>query len=356
MSAVPVVIVGAGPTGLTAATLLGQYGVECLVLDRWEGVYPAAAGSPPRRRDLPGAGPARGRRAVRRGLLAVPRTAAAGPGHAGARRVPPRHRDRPARLPRGEHVRPAGAGGHPAREPRAVRDRHRPRQQRGHRRHPGRRRPGERRGHRPGHRPGRVDPRRVRAGLRRRQQPDPGHDRRLPARPAPGAALAGGRRGHRRRPRPVGGRAPALRPAPGRHLHAGRSDPLPLGVPAAARRDRRRLPRPGPAAPADLPLDRRRPGRPAAAGAGGPIHLPGAAGRPVAGSAGVPARRRRPPHPAVHRAGHGRRRAGRGEPRLEAGRRARRHPGGAGAGHLPGRAQATRPRARSGSPRSSAWP
>lgn len=34
-----VVIVGAGPTGLTAATLLGQYGVECLVLDRWESIY-----------------------------------------------------------------------------------------------------------------------------------------------------------------------------------------------------------------------------------------------------------------------------------------------------------------------------
>jgi len=40
MSTVPVVIVGAGPTGLTAATLLGQYGVECLVLDRWASVYP----------------------------------------------------------------------------------------------------------------------------------------------------------------------------------------------------------------------------------------------------------------------------------------------------------------------------
>ena len=36
----PVVIVGAGPVGLTAATLLGQYGVDCLVLDRWNGVYP----------------------------------------------------------------------------------------------------------------------------------------------------------------------------------------------------------------------------------------------------------------------------------------------------------------------------
>ncbi|HET7690055.1 MAG TPA: bifunctional 3-(3-hydroxy-phenyl)propionate/3-hydroxycinnamic acid hydroxylase [Nocardioidaceae bacterium] len=37
---VPVVIVGAGPAGVTAATLLGQYGVQCLVLDRWDGVYP----------------------------------------------------------------------------------------------------------------------------------------------------------------------------------------------------------------------------------------------------------------------------------------------------------------------------
>ncbi|WP_324187067.1 bifunctional 3-(3-hydroxy-phenyl)propionate/3-hydroxycinnamic acid hydroxylase MhpA [Actinokineospora alba] len=33
-------IVGAGPTGLTAAALLGQQGVECLVLERWESVYP----------------------------------------------------------------------------------------------------------------------------------------------------------------------------------------------------------------------------------------------------------------------------------------------------------------------------
>ncbi|WP_199182779.1 bifunctional 3-(3-hydroxy-phenyl)propionate/3-hydroxycinnamic acid hydroxylase [Mycobacterium sp. 4858] len=37
---VPVVIVGAGPTGVTAATLLAQYGVDCLVLDRWPGLYP----------------------------------------------------------------------------------------------------------------------------------------------------------------------------------------------------------------------------------------------------------------------------------------------------------------------------
>jgi 3-(3-hydroxy-phenyl)propionate hydroxylase len=37
---IPVVIVGAGPVGVTVATLLGQYGVQCLVLDRWDGVYP----------------------------------------------------------------------------------------------------------------------------------------------------------------------------------------------------------------------------------------------------------------------------------------------------------------------------
>ena len=35
-----VVIVGAGPTGVTAAILLAQYGVSTTVLDRWTGVYP----------------------------------------------------------------------------------------------------------------------------------------------------------------------------------------------------------------------------------------------------------------------------------------------------------------------------
>src|ERR1700692_4687742 len=37
---VPVVIIGAGRAGIAAATLLGQYGVETLVLERHETVYP----------------------------------------------------------------------------------------------------------------------------------------------------------------------------------------------------------------------------------------------------------------------------------------------------------------------------
>lgn len=40
VESVPVVVVGAGPTGVTVATLLADYGISCLVLDRWEGVYP----------------------------------------------------------------------------------------------------------------------------------------------------------------------------------------------------------------------------------------------------------------------------------------------------------------------------
>ena len=36
----PVVVVGAGPTGTTIATLLAQYGIRCLLLDRWAAVYP----------------------------------------------------------------------------------------------------------------------------------------------------------------------------------------------------------------------------------------------------------------------------------------------------------------------------
>ena len=37
----PVVIIGAGPTGVTAAGLLGQYGVESLVLEYYPAATPA---------------------------------------------------------------------------------------------------------------------------------------------------------------------------------------------------------------------------------------------------------------------------------------------------------------------------
>lgn len=36
----PVVVIGGGPTGVSAATLLGRSGVEVLLLDRWAEVYP----------------------------------------------------------------------------------------------------------------------------------------------------------------------------------------------------------------------------------------------------------------------------------------------------------------------------
>jgi 3-(3-hydroxy-phenyl)propionate hydroxylase len=37
---VPVIVIGAGPTGMTAATMLAQQGISCLLLDRHESVYP----------------------------------------------------------------------------------------------------------------------------------------------------------------------------------------------------------------------------------------------------------------------------------------------------------------------------
>ena len=37
---VPVVVIGAGPTGGSTAIMLGQRGIPCLVLERWAEVYP----------------------------------------------------------------------------------------------------------------------------------------------------------------------------------------------------------------------------------------------------------------------------------------------------------------------------
>lgn len=40
MTHVSVAVIGAGPTGMTVSTLLAQYGIETLVLERWPQVYP----------------------------------------------------------------------------------------------------------------------------------------------------------------------------------------------------------------------------------------------------------------------------------------------------------------------------
>ena len=131
-------IIGAGPTGLTAATLLARHGVECLVLDRWESIYPQ-----PRAVHLDdevyrilatlGVGdefaaisrPCHGLRLVRSDMTVLAELAA-------------RLRPGPARLSRGQHVRPAGARGAPARQPGPLPVRHPARRHRGHRPHPGR--------------------------------------------------------------------------------------------------------------------------------------------------------------------------------------------------------------------------
>ena len=75
--------------------------------------------------------------------------------------------------------------------------------------------------------------------------------------------------------------------------------------------------------------------RPARTRAGRGIHLPGSTRRSLAGPQRVPARRRRPSHPPVRRAGHGSGTAGRHEPELEDRRRPIRRPARVGPRHLP---------------------
>ena len=83
------------------------------------------------------------------------------------------------------------------------------------------------------------------AGLRRRQQHDPGPVRDHHGRPRVHRALARDRYPVRQAPRHLGRRGADLRPRPGRHLHAGHRPPLPVGVPAARRRRRSRHDHPG---------------------------------------------------------------------------------------------------------------
>ena len=145
----PVVILGAGPTGLTAATLLGQYGVECLVLDRWETIYPqpravhlddeiyrilARLGL---RREFDAISwPCQGLRLLDRGMRVLAEFQRG--------TAPGRHGYPEANMfdqPELEKIL--------AREPGPARDGHPPRQHRGHRADPGRPRSGPGRLHRP---------------------------------------------------------------------------------------------------------------------------------------------------------------------------------------------------------------
>ena len=243
---VPVVIVGAGPTGVTAATLLAQYGVDCLVLDRWPDVYPQ-----PRAVHLDD----EIYRIVARLGIADEFAAISRPAH-GLRLLDntmrvlaefqPRHRAQCQRLPAGQHVRPARVRGAAAQQPQALSPRHASRRHRGH----------------PHHRPRATDA--VRVAFTDRID---GREHAVEAdyllgcdgansvvRAEIGSCMRDLKFEQRwlvvdvatdTRPRPVGRRAPGVRPRARGHLHADRRCPLPLGVSVVARRDRRGLREPG---------------------------------------------------------------------------------------------------------------
>ena len=198
------------------------------------------------------------RRAVRRRLAAHPRAAADRPEPPGLRRVPPR----PATTagtgypqanmfdqPELEHLLRTNLKDQADGQP--------PRQRRGHRRRPGRRGPGAGRRHRPAHRRARVPPGQLRAGLRRRQQPGPDGHRLRPCRTctfeqrwlvidiATDADLDQWEGVHQV--------CDPHRAAT--YMRIG-DDPLPLGVPAAAGRDRGRLRDHRRPAAADRPVGR----------------------------------------------------------------------------------------------------
>ena len=174
---VPVVIVGAGPAGVTAATLLGQYGVDCLVLDRWDGVYPQ-----PRAVHLDD----EIYRILARLGIAEQFAAVSRPTR-GLQLIDRNHRvfavfDRPATTA-GTGTRRANMFDQPELE-HLLRTNLKDqttvtpaRQRRGHRRRPGRPGPGPGRLHRPAHRRARVRAGHLRPGLRRSQQRGPHGDR-----------------------------------------------------------------------------------------------------------------------------------------------------------------------------------
>ena len=231
-ASVPVLVVGAGPTGITAATLLAQYGIRCLVLDRWSERVSAAPGGAPRRRSPPHHRPSGHRRRIRGDLPAGAGTAAARPRFAPAGRVSTamparsRHgfpqanmfdqpeleallREQPASSTR---TRNCAATSRSPTSAEMDQDRSTSRS--------------------PIASTGERHQRRSRLRARAATAPTAWCaivDRRRDARPAVRAALAGRRRRHRRPTRPVGRRAPGLRPGPRRDLHADRASPATAG-------------------------------------------------------------------------------------------------------------------------------
>jgi len=119
---VPVIIIGAGPTGITAATMLGQYGISCLLLDRHESVYPlprAVHADDEIYRILTRLGVGDEFAAHRRGALGLRMLDTDMRVLAQLERSPEPRAQR-QRLPPDEHVRPTRVGRHDAGEPQKV--------------------------------------------------------------------------------------------------------------------------------------------------------------------------------------------------------------------------------------------
>ncbi len=130
---VSVAIVGTGPTGITAATLLARSGVDCLVLDRWPGVYPPPAPciwTTKSTVSCTDSASPRSCAAISRPTLGCGCSTNGSTSWPSSTTTP---RPQRAWLPAGQHVRPARARGPAARQPEAIPERRIAGQRRGNR-------------------------------------------------------------------------------------------------------------------------------------------------------------------------------------------------------------------------------